>query len=147
MKLDIGQKLFKLNGTEGLYSYTVKEISIMKDNDKVLETYVVECQNCSHGYNCLVRIGEDKDNRCENGTRFKYLETLTDDDENTYYYHHNDGFYYTDEKKAYEVLKEKILKAQEKRIEELEARLKNEKRIYENYILFFENKLKKQEEK
>jgi hypothetical protein len=145
MKLNIGQKLFKLNGTKGLYSYVVKEISMMKDNDRILETYVVECQNCSHGYNCLIRIGEDKDNRYEK--RFKYIEMLTDDDENEYYYYHNEGFYYTNEKKAYEVLKEKVLELQKKKIEKMEETLKNEKRIYENYMLFFENRLKKLEEK
>jgi len=148
MKLNIGQKLFRPYGTEGIYEYIVKEISIMKDdNGTILETYVVECQNCKHGYNCLVRIGEDKDKRYGTWTRFKYIEMLTDDDENIHYYHHNSDFYYTSEKKAYEVLKEKVLDRQKKDIEKIEEKLKNEKKIYENYILFFENKLKKLEEK
>jgi hypothetical protein len=147
MKLDIGQKLYKPSGTSGVYEYIVKEISIMKDEkNNILETYVVECQNCKHGYKCLVRIGEDKDHKYGDSKRFKYIETLTDNDEDIYYYHHNDGFYYTDIKKAYKVLKEKILDSQKKRIEELEKALENEKKVYENYVLFFKNKLEKLEE-
>ena len=122
--LNIGDKLYKDTPLNGIFEYIVTEIR--KSNDNVM--YVAECQNCNHGYKCLVLIARNLASK----NVFKYVEMINDENNIDEYIAYNYGLYFKSKKECKINATKEYIKNHKKTIDEYKKGIKYaEERIKE----------------
>jgi hypothetical protein len=92
--LKIGDKLFRFVFGFGIYSRIHEFLVIEAHETKHGKQYVVEDQNCTHGWKCQLLIAPTNKNH------FKFIRQINDEDNSQEHWHHNNGagreyFFYT----------------------------------------------------
>jgi hypothetical protein len=103
-----------------------KEKIINELKQKNNNYFEVECENCNHGYHCILLIKPTSQNDV-----FEYHSIQNENEEEKQYYWHNDSLYYSSKKKCEISVYEGLVKDQEKEISELEQKIMNKKKILE----------------
>ena len=122
--LNIGDKLYKNTPLNGIFEYIVTEIR--QDKDNVM--YVAECQQCNHGYNCLVLIARNFTSK----KVFKYVEMINDENDIDKHIAYNYGLFFKSKKECKINTTKEYIKNYEKEIKDYKDKIKRaEKRIKE----------------
>ena len=126
--MKIGDTLYKYSGLGNIITY--KCIAIVQTGEH--EHYEVECNACTHGFKCVVRIKKIKGLNA-----YEYVCMINDPEDEQELWHKNEWYYTTKSEALVSVYQRLIkdakqnvmdakskFKAAEQRVEELEAHLK-----------------------